>query len=410
MGVKATWTKDMIADIIRGFSSIKQFRKKYSGAYEAMVRNGWTDLKELVVRTVPLPDNSPKWTRERISELALGCSSIKEFSKKYPRAYEKVKQKRWFDLLDGIRHNAPAVTWTRDKIKEIIDKCDTLTVLRDGKIIRTFEKEEFDPDLIRTSMIGRQLQGDYYRSDVDATHFSRVAVEVRDVSLPDRLNGVSFDAYEGEILGIGGLSSCGMHTLGKVLFGAEKPKTGSVSVGGKQVKDPRSAMKAGVGYAAKDRDTESLCLSASVKDNIASVGMDRFATAGFLIFPSEERKYVAARIDEMNVKCFSPDQPVSELSGGNKQKVVFSKWIGYGCDVLVLDCPTRGIDIGVKQMMYSLMYKMKTEGTTIIMISEELSELIGMSDRLLIMKDGRITKEFLRNAGLTDADIIGYMV
>lgn len=129
-----------------------------------------------------------------------------------------------------------------------------------------------------------------------------------------------------------------------------------------------------------------------------------------MIFPSEERKYVAARIDEMNVKCFSPDQPVSELSGGNKQKVVFSKWIGYGCDVLVLDCPTRGIDIGVKQMMYSLMYKMKTEGKTIIMISEELSELIGMSDRLLIMKDGRITKEFLRNAGLTDADIIGYMV
>ena len=130
MGVKATWTRDMIADIIRGFSSIKQFRKKYSGAYEAMVRNGWTDLKELVVRTVPLPDNSPKWTRERISELALGCSSIKEFSKKYPRAYEKVKQKRWFDLLDGIRHNAPAVTWTRDKIKEIIDKCDSLYEFR----------------------------------------------------------------------------------------------------------------------------------------------------------------------------------------------------------------------------------------------------------------------------------------
>lgn len=315
-----------------------------------------------------------------------------------------------YGLMERMKKEDKAVVFISHDLDEIIDKCDTLTVLRDGKIIRTFEKEDFDPDLIRTSMIGRQLQGDYYRSDVDATHFSRVAVEVRDVSLPDRLNGVSFDAYEGEILGIGGLSSCGMHTLGKVLFGAEKPKTGSVSVGGKQVKDPRSAMKAGVGYAAKDRDTESLCLSASVKDNIASVGMDRFATAGFLIFPSEEKKYVAARIDEMNVKCFSPDQPVSELSGGNKQKVVFSKWIGYGCDVLVLDCPTRGIDIGVKQMMYSLMYKMKTEGKTIIMISEELSELIGMSDRLLIMKDGRITKEFLRNAELTDADIIGYMV
>ncbi len=130
MGIKGNWTKDMIADIIRGFSSIKQFRKKYSGAYDAMIRNGWSDLKALVVRTVPVQDNSPKWTRERISELAGGCSSISEFSKKYPRAYEKVKQKRWFDLLDGIRHNTPAVTWTREKIKKIIDKCDSLYEFR----------------------------------------------------------------------------------------------------------------------------------------------------------------------------------------------------------------------------------------------------------------------------------------
>ena len=138
--------------------------------------------------------------------------------------------------------------------------------------------------------------------------------------------------------------------------------------------------------------------------------MDKFVMAGFLLLPQKEKKYVAERIGDMQVKCFSPNQPVSELSGGNKQKVVFSKWLGYGSDILVLDCPTRGIDIGVKQMMYSLMYKMKNEGKTIIMISEELSELIGMSDRLLIMKDGRVTKEFFRNAELSDADIIGYMV
>ena len=315
-----------------------------------------------------------------------------------------------YGLMERMKKENKAVVFISHDLDEIIEKCDTLTVLRDGKIIRTFEKNEFDPDLIRTSMIGRQLQGDYYRSDVDPTHFSNVSVEVRDVTVPGKLNGVSFDAYSGEILGIGGLSSCGMHTLGKVLFGAEKSISGSVFVNGKPLKTPRSAMRAGVGYAAKDRDIESLCLAASIKDNISSVGMDKFATAGFLLLPQKEKKYVAERIGEMKVKCFSPDQPISELSGGNKQKVVFSKWIGYGCDVLVLDCPTRGIDIGVKQMMYSLMYRMKSEGKTIIMISEELSELIGMSDRLLIMKNGNITKEFLRNAELTDADIIGYMV
>ena len=315
-----------------------------------------------------------------------------------------------YGLMQRMKDEDKAVVFISHDLDEIMEKCDTLTVLRDGKIIRTFEKNEFDADLIRTSMIGRQLQGDYYRSDVDPTHFSAVSVEVRDVTLGDKLKGVSFEAYKGEILGIGGLSSCGMHTLGKVLFGAEKPTLGSVLVNGKPLKDPRSAMKAGVGYAAKDRDVESLCLAASIKDNISSVGMDKFATAGFLLLPQKEKKYVAERIGNMQVKCFSPNQPVSELSGGNKQKVVFSKWLGYGSDILVLDCPTRGIDIGVKQMMYSLMYKMKNEGKTIIMISEELSELIGMSDRLLIMKDGRVTKEFFRNAELSDADIIGYMV
>lgn len=315
-----------------------------------------------------------------------------------------------YALMERMKKEDKAVVFISHDLDEIIEKCDTLTVLRDGKIIRTFEKNEFDPELIRTSMIGRRLVGDYYRSDVDSTHFSAVSVEVRNVELSDRLKGVSFDAYAGEILGIGGLSSCGMHALGKVLFGAAKPRSGSVFVNGKPLKNPRSAMKAGVGYAAKDRDLESLCLSASVRDNLSSVGMDRFAKAGFLVLPSSEKKYVSERIDDMQIKCFSPEQPVSELSGGNKQKVVFAKWIGYGSQVLVLDCPTRGVDIGVKQMMYSLMYKMKNEGKTIIMISEELSELIGMSDRLLIMKDGNIAKEFLRNPELSDADIIGYMV
>ena len=112
----------------------------------------------------------------------------------------------------------------------------------------------------------------------------------------------------------------------------------------------------------------------------------------------------------MKIKCFDMNQPVCQLSGGNKQKVVFGKWIGCGSDVLILDCPTRGIDIGVKQTMYQLMYKMKKEGKTIVMISEEMAELMGMCDRLVIMKDGRITKEFPRSKDLSDAEIIRYMV
>ena len=129
-----------------------------------------------------------------------------------------------------------------------------------------------------------------------------------------------------------------------------------------------------------------------------------------MISPKRERAYVRRQIEGMQIKCFSQDQPIEQLSGGNKQKAVFGKWIGRGSDILILDCPTRGIDIGVKQTMYRLLYKMKQEGKTIIMISEELPELIGMSDRLLILRDGRLTGEFTRSPELSDRDIIGCMV
>ena len=287
-----------------------------------------------------------------------------------------------------------------------MEKCDTLTVLRDGHIIRTFEKEEFDADAIRSSMIGRELQGDYYRSDYDGSYSDEVVLEMKNVTYKNRVIDMSLEAHKGEILGIGGLSHCGMHTLGKVLYGALSPSKGEVLVHGKKMKNPSFAMKNKVGYVAKDRDIESLCTAASIRDNIAIAGMDEYAVGKHFIFSANERKYVKNQIDFMQIKCFSMDQSVSQLSGGNKQKVVFGKWIGCGSDILILDCPTRGIDIGVKQTMYQLMYRMKKEGKTIIMISEEMTELMGMADRLIIMKDGRITKEFPRSPDLSDAEIM----
>ena len=128
------------------------------------------------------------------------------------------------------------------------------------------------------------------------------------------------------------------------------------------------------------------------------------------MFYNGERWQPSSMIDALQIKCQDMEQSISSLSGGNKQKVVFGKWIGRNSDVLVLDCPTRGVDVGVKQAMYQLMYQMKQEGKAIVLISEELPELIGMSDRLLIMKDGEIRKEFLRSPDLSDADVIDYMI
>ena len=315
-----------------------------------------------------------------------------------------------YKLVKRYREENRAVIFISHDLDEIMEVCDTLTVLRDGNIIRTFKKEEFDPDQIRLSMIGRELEGDYYRSDYDPSHGEKVTIELKNATVKGHIYNVNLQAHEGEILGIGGLSHCGMHTLGKVLFGAVKLDDGQALVGNEKIKNEIFATKKKIGYVSKDRDNESLVLSASVKDNIAIAGLDIFSIGNFLVLFTKENEYVKKQIDSLLIKCSDSSQIVQTLSGGNKQKVVFGKWIGCGSEILVLDCPTRGVDIGVKQAMYQLMYRLKKEGKTIVIISEELPELMGMSDRLIIMKDGKINKEFIRSKDLSDAEIIGYMI
>ena len=316
-----------------------------------------------------------------------------------------------YTLMKKLRDEGKAVLFISHDLDEIMEVCDTLTVLRDGAIIRHFTKDEFDADAIRTSMIGRELQGDYYRSDYTPSHLEEVAVKAEHISLGEALQDVSITVYKGEIVGIGGLSHCGMHPLGKILFGAVKPDSGEVVTGdGVKITSETVAMKQAFGYVSKDRDVESLSLTASIRDNIAIAGMEKYAVNNFLMLNSREKVYVDKQISDLSIKCADRDQAVSQLSGGNKQKVVFGKWIGRGSEVLILDCPTRGVDIGVKRAMYQLMTELKNEGKSIVMISEEMPELMGMSDRLIIMKDGRITHEFARSESLSDAEIIQYMI
>lgn len=315
-----------------------------------------------------------------------------------------------YDLMNRMRDTGKTVIFISHDLDEIMNKCSRLTVLRDGKIIRTFDHEEFDENAIKASMIGRELEGSYYRDDYEEYSAGETVLEAKDLNLGDQLKDLSLTLHKGEILGIGGLSHCGMHTLGKVLFGAVKPESGGFTVKGGHISNEAEAMKAGVGYVAKDRDTESLCLEASIKDNISIAGLDRFAVNNLFILPGREKKYVREQIDALSIKCAGEDQYVSALSGGNKQKVAFGKWVGRDSEILILDCPTRGVDIGVKQAMYQLMYRMRNDGKSIVLISEEMAELIGMSDRLLVMKDGSIRKELMRSRTLSESDVIEHMI
>ena len=270
-------------------------------------------------------------------------------------------------------------------------------------------KEKFNADLIKQLMVGREMVGAYYREDFKPSHEDEVVLSVEHIT-QGIVTDVSFDAYKGEILGIGGLNECGMHELGKLIFGLE-PRTIGVTryQGGVEFKNPTDAMKLGIGYISKDRDKEAILTAASIRDNICLPSLSKLQK-GIFITDKREKEFTNSYINTLEIKTSGMEQLCMHLSGGNKQKVVIAKWVGFDASVLIMDCPTRGIDIGVKAEIYRIMEKMKADGRTIILISEELPELIGMSDRLLIMKDGKITKEFQRSKELSDRDIINYMI
>lgn len=317
-----------------------------------------------------------------------------------------------YKTMRAMRENNKAVVFISHDLEELMEVCDTLTVLRDGDLITTLDKEEMEEDVIKKCMVGREMKGDYYRSDYGEPVSEEVVLTVDNITTgTGMLMNFSLQLHKGEILGIGGLSHCGMHELGKAIFGEEKILSGKIidEKTGDTITSARSSLLHGFGYVSKDRDKEALVLGATIQDNILAAGYEKIKRGPFLL-PSDKKKYVGKQIEDLSIKCASPMQEVQYLSGGNKQKVVFGKWVGRDCDILILDCPTRGVDIGVKAAMYQLMYQMKKEGKSIVMISEEMPELIGMSDRIIILKDGRSSGEFRRSTSLDSNMIIDVMI
>ncbi len=318
-----------------------------------------------------------------------------------------------YDIMAKMRQDNKAVIFISHDLDEMITHCDRLTVLRDGVLTATLEQADMTEANIKRSMVGREMKGEYYRSDFGTPVSDEVVLKVDTITTgTGLLTNFSLEAHKGEILGIGGLSDCGMHELGKAIFGEEKIVKGSVLhvKSGATVVHPHQAVELGFGYVSKDRDQEALVLSATIQDNILSAGLKRVANSFNFIQKKKKLDYVTRQVTNLKIKCASIEQEVQYLSGGNKQKVVFGKWVGRDCDILILDCPTRGVDIGVKAAMYQLMNDMRKAGKTLIMISEELSELIGMSDRIIIIKDGEKSGEFSRNERLTEHTIIDSMI
>lgn len=317
-----------------------------------------------------------------------------------------------YKLIHKMADEGKAVVFISHDMDEILEQCTDLTVLRDGDIIGHLNREEMDaPDAvqkIRYMMVGREIGEKYYREDYDPSHQDEVALELKGLTFGP-IRDFSLTLHKGEIVGFGGLSGCGMHEIGRAAYGLEKLEAGEVLRNGVQIRDCLQAIQQGIGYISKNRDTESLILDAAIQENIVLPSLTALQHNGF-ISPASEKKMSDQQIDAFRIKCGGGRQYVNTLSGGNKQKVSFAKWMAKGSEVVIMDCPTRGVDIGVKQAMYALIEQMKQEGKAILMISEELSELIGMADRIIIMKDFEVSREFTRSADLKQTDIIEYMI
>ena len=313
-----------------------------------------------------------------------------------------------FKHMRRLRDLGSCVIFISHDLDEVLEMSDRVSVLRDGEYIDTVNAKDVTTDDLKKLMVGRELGEHYYRTDYGEKIPEEVAMKVENVSVGNEIHNISFELHKGEILGIGGLSECGMHEVGKACFGASFDRTGSVTLAdGTQINDINTAINHSIAYASKDRDNESLLINDSIMDNITLPSM---RDMGKVLSINKLHEFADKVAKEMSTKMVNVDQFVSELSGGNKQKVVLARWIGKGSDILILDSPTRGIDIKVKADIYALMDKMRKEGKSILMISEELPELMGMSDRILIMKEGEISGEFLRDPQITDTALIEKMI
>lgn len=315
-----------------------------------------------------------------------------------------------YQNMRAVRDRGGAVLFITHDMNELVSMCDSVTIMRDGVFVSTLEKEEMDTGRMKELMVGREIADNYYRPDSTPDYQDDVVFKAEDIHSPE-LRGVSLELHRGEILGIGGLSESGMHELGRILFGIDPADKGKVTVtaSGDVITSPDKAIKNAIGYMSKNRDTEALILNYSIADNICLPSLGKLSK-GLFIHPKDEQKLADKWSGELAIKMRSTQQYCSQLSGGNKQKVVLAKWMGNDSRILIMDCPTRGIDIGVKESIYKLMMQFKREGRSMVMISEELPELLGMSDRVVIMREGVISHEELRNPDMTEQSIIAHMI
>lgn len=293
-----------------------------------------------------------------------------------------------FDVMKQLKAKGVSIIYISHRMEEVFSNCDTITVMRDGQTISSRPTEETNMDQIVGDMVGR-VMSEYYpaRTNVPGDEIFRV----EHFTQPGVFEDISFGVRKGEIFGVAGLMGAGRTEIMRAIFGVDPHKEGKIYLQGKEItiRNPRDAIKEGFGFITENRKTEGLILDFSIEKNI-TLPSERHLAKGQVLDSSKEFSFAEELSKKLGVKAQTIELPVSALSGGNQQKVVIAKWVGMKPKLLILDEPTRGIDIGAKKDIYDLMNELTAQGVSIIMVSSELPEVIGMSDRIMVIHEGHV--------------------
>ena len=314
-----------------------------------------------------------------------------------------------FRIMNDLRSKGVAMIYISHKMDEIKRIADDITVMRDGGYVGTWPAAEMTTEQIIAKMVGRELTNVYPDKD---NEIGDVVLEVKDLCSihPKSFQHVSFKLRKGEILGFGGLVGAQRTELMEGIFGIRGVASGEVYMHGKKVniKHPIDAMNAGIGLITEDRRGNGIFGCLSIKDNVGVSVYNKYLKAGFVLDHKKINTVVDDSIKKLRIKTPSMKEHIANLSGGNQQKVIVSRWLANDPDVLIMDEPTRGIDVGAKHEIYEIMNDLAKQGKAIIMISSEMAELLGMSDRVCVMCNGRLTGEITEKEEMSQANVMQF--
>jgi ribose transport system ATP-binding protein len=378
----------------------------------------WKSLREKAGKVLDSLGFGDISVNKMVSELSVAHQQIVEICKALARESSVLildeptavlatsEAEQLFKLLNDLRAKGVAIVYISHRLEEIFKLSDRISVMKDGCYMGTYDTASIDEHKLVNLMIGRTLESYFPARE---QHIGQTVLKVENISSGKAVKNVSFEVRAGEVLGISGLVGSGRTETVRAIFGADRLDSGSIYLDGKQikVKSPMSAVKQGIGLLPEDRKAHGVLLKMPIKTNITLTRLKSLTGPFNIISKKKEIEYIDDMVNKLAIKVGSIDNNVNSLSGGNQQKVAISKLLASDCKVLILDEPTRGVDVGAKIEIYKIINSLVAQNYAVIMISSEMMEIIGMCDRAVVMRNGSVAGE-LQKSELTEENLINY--